>query len=74
MSVAFSDGDIVSIHTPAQGVTVYKRPTLTCQNSFNPHSRTGSDSYISGALGAIGVSIHTPAQGVTIIKCVILTI
>ena len=35
---------LISIHTPAQGVTCRSVRLLRYFSDFNPHSRTGSDS------------------------------
>ncbi len=34
---------LVSIHTPAWGVTSIYNPIPNCPTCFNPHSRMGSD-------------------------------
>ena len=60
-------GILISIHTPAQGVTQRYAHNQCCNHDFNPHSRTGSD--IHGLLADLyvpAISIHTPAQGVTV--------
>ena len=59
---------LISIHTPARGVTnLVLRQWLSAQN-FNPHSRKGSDAILSLASFGMHISIHTPARGVTIQK------
>ena len=57
---------LVSIHTPARGVTVRLVRMRFGQNCFNPHPRTGGDSHRSYIVHLPSlVSIHTPARGVT---------
>ena len=56
---------VISIHTPARGVT-----RLPCKpeyriSYFNPHSRKGSDVKVSVSTIFKSISIHTPARGVT---------
>ena len=55
----------ISIHTPAQGVTLTQQMLLWCRDNFNPHSRTGSDKTKRSNRKQNTISIHTPAQGVT---------
>ena len=58
--------DIISIHTPARGVTGNLIGDSTDNTDFNPHSRKGSDVLTHAiSLGLAGISIHTPARGVT---------
>ncbi len=57
---------VISIHTPARGVTYFLRPHAAFVLDFNPHSRTGSDdSPLMRAVFQGQISIHTPARGVT---------
>jgi len=35
---------LISIHTPAKGVTYLLQDSITSLSDFNPHSREGSDS------------------------------
>ncbi len=65
---------VVSIHTPAWGVTWYRETYLFPKQSFNPHSRMGSDLLSFLYVGGPGhVSIHTPAWGVTLRHGAVLT-
>ena len=40
----------ISIHTPAKGVTVQKKPEDVVDLDFNPHSREGSDNELGDNL------------------------
>ena len=57
----------ISIHTPAKGVTQQINYESGIRFDFNPHSREGSDAWLSKKYGKLGISIHTPAKGVTAI-------
>jgi len=56
---------LISIHTPARGVTDSLIVILSIGHYFNPHTREGCDNapYSKGSFAQI--SIHTPARGVT---------
>ena len=56
---------LISIHTPARGVTKAPKVKKESEENFNPHSRKGSD--VVGFVNILDVyiSIHTPARGVT---------
>ena len=56
---------LISIHTPARGVTESQHGTHEDFMNFNPHSRKGSDNGISEVCLCHIISIHTPARGVT---------
>ena len=56
---------IISIHTPARGVTLQEKYQKYLITDFNPHSRKGSDPKSSSDLRLKKISIHTPARGVT---------
>ena len=57
---------VISIHTPAKGVTIKPDLSLNYFYDFNPHSREGSDFfYIICFNNSEDISIHTPAKGVT---------
>ena len=56
---------MVSIHTPAKGVTRNIGANFQRIRGFNPHTREGCDSLFSVLSRAYDVSIHTPAKGVT---------
>ena len=63
---ATSEKGVISIHTPAKGVTIpfpcYVKNTVY----FNPHSREGSDEVAAYVFkDTTQISIHTPAKGVT---------
>ena len=58
------DGNLVSIHTPTQGVTCSKKGSSP-KECFNPHTHAGCDLRESECRGELFVSIHTPTQGVT---------
>ncbi len=55
---------IISIHTPAKGVTPENTTQGTLED-FNPHSREGSDRVLEDIVKTSIISIHTPAKGVT---------
>ena len=58
---------MISIHTPAKGVTFDCFFLFIHFLNFNPHSREGSDSMeCVGSRFPSQISIHTPAKGVTI--------
>ena len=58
---------LISIHTPAKGVTCKHPLYLRCWTDFNPHSREGSDLKILFRFCNFPlISIHTPAKGVTL--------
>jgi len=38
----------ISIHTPAKGATVFDIDLVMCYLNFNPHTREGCDSHVSG--------------------------
>ena len=46
--------DMISIHTPTQGVTVYDFWQLLQYDNFNPHSHAGSDLSWQGITDLIG--------------------
>ena len=56
---------VISIHTPAKGVTTGIRRRSCSQKYFNPHSREGSDDPSFTFKISLMISIHTPAKGVT---------
>ena len=57
---------IISIHTPARGVTFDYQISIQTQIHFNPHSREGSDAgTVRAQINLFDISIHTPARGVT---------
>ena len=56
---------IISIHTPAKGVTECRCDCGTNVTNFNPHSREGSDTAYKGTAQEHFISINTPAKGVT---------
>mgnify|MGYP000145079881 CR=1 FL=1 len=41
----FFSQQIISIHTPAKGVTFFRQPGSFIRCNFNPHSREGSDRF-----------------------------
>ena len=56
----------ISIHTAAKGVTKDMMEAFFAVQSFNPHSREGSDMLENGMRKRRSdISIHTPAKGVT---------
>ena len=58
--------DLISIHTPTQGVTIRFISARYWFLYFNPHSHAGSDVYRRRSRRrAATISIHTPTQGVT---------
>ncbi len=57
---------VISIHTPARGVTHSVHSIRLPKIYFNPHSRKGSDKVTISYTGLDGISIHTPARGVTL--------
>ncbi len=61
----FFPAAIISIHTPARGVTVAPCQAYSVESDFNPHSRTGSDLLTAISFSVLFISIHTPARGVT---------
>ena len=63
---------LISIHTPAKGVTSDLVPFLQFPSDFNPHSREGSDLTGSRMKEIQAISIHTPAKGVTIVLSVLV--
>ena len=56
---------IISIHTPARGVTNMAATMNDNLQDFNPHSRKGSDTESVPIPDTPEISIHTPARGVT---------
>ena len=57
----------ISIHTPVKGVTEVFSFQFTGASNFNPHSREGSDFFISSReVPKQVISIHTPVKGVTL--------
>ncbi len=56
---------LISIHTPAWGVTHNVDGKPSVGSNFNPHSRMGSDGQKPPYLVTVYISIHTPAWGVT---------
>ena len=61
-----ADAYIISIHTPARGVTNITRTHKGDNSDFNPHSRKGSDQVRDSKREFRDfISIHTPARGVT---------
>ena len=60
---------LVSIHTPTQGVTADVGLAMAQGIGFNPHTHAGCDNdkpiY---SVSSSPVSIHTPTQGVTLQK------
>ena len=57
---------MISIHTPARGVTKSTPGLVHGFDHFNPHSRKGSDPGTQVCRKLPVISIHTPARGVTI--------
>ena len=57
---------LVSIHTPTQGVTIYRNTLSMSHHRFNPHTHAGCDLCITVWKICLWVSIHTPTQGVTL--------
>ena len=64
--IAELESEIVSIHTPTQGVTRQDNNHRPSFLSFNPHTHAGCDKDIIVSDFLKIVSIHTPTQGVTI--------
>ena len=56
---------LISIHTPAKGVTYRNQRKSHPWTDFNPHSREGSDASQKTDEQKAAISIHTPAKGVT---------
>ena len=56
---------MISIHTPARGVTQLPPIIYWRCLYFNPHSRKGSDTKEDAVALSGEISIHTPARGVT---------
>ena len=63
--ISYAAVTIISIHTPARGVTALSAGQVSAQADFNPHSRKGSDRPDTLFHGQFNISIHTPARGVT---------
>ena len=62
----FSSYGLISIHTPARGVTGQYNSFGKYKYNFNPHSRKGSDEDCTIVCQLLTwISIHTPARGVT---------
>ena len=57
--------NLISIHTPAKGVTWNTSAIDFTLVHFNPHSREGSDRLTKIQRIPHRISIHTPAKGVT---------
>ena len=62
------DVGLISIHTPAKGVTKSYFRINCSKRHFNPHSREGSDLIVRQSQIISEISIHTPAKGVTSFK------
>ena len=56
---------LISIHTPAWGVTRTTGMMSVRSSDFNPHPRVGGDVGSRAVMLVDPISIHTPAWGVT---------
>ena len=60
-----NDIEMVSIHAPVKGATIFRNAYMPTLWGFNPRSREGSD-YSSVSLKLyLCVSIHAPVKGAT---------
>ena len=60
--------DVVSIHAPAWGATLWILDSSPPISSFNPRSRVGSDAVLVAVHKDWSVSIHAPAWGATRVR------
>jgi len=67
-STAADKDDVVSIHAPVWGATLYPCPWPAWPLGFNPRARVGRDLALIGIICCSSVSIHAPVWGATMLQ------